>query len=201
MLALPDGRRIITRASQEYKERKARLNNVQPQHDAHVWAYRVSQQRPVFKPQKIRRSSKPSWKNYLDACHEIARRENAYIDQWLREQKEETRKRITAPAAARQIIEYVSLVYGFDASQVTGPLRTKALVVARHIAIYLVHIKTDRSVGTLKWIARRFSGRDHTTILHAIKKTARRRAVDPVFDALITDYETEIAKLEKSCAS
>lgn len=71
--------------------------------------------------------------------------------------------------------------------------RTKAVVYPRQIAMYLAKELTTRSLPD---IGRRFGGKDHTTVLHAVRKIA----------ALVkTDRETaghidEIKALIKSAA-
>jgi hypothetical protein len=64
--------------------------------------------------------------------------------------------------------------------------RTKNIVHPRQLAMYLVKTLTPR---TLPDIGRRFGGRDHTTVLHAIRKIDALRRSDPVLAdqiALIT---------------
>lgn len=50
------------------------------------------------------------------------------------------------------------------------------------MAMYLAKMLTQRSLPD---IGRRFGGRDHTTILHAVRKVEQRRAVDTKFSATI----------------
>jgi chromosomal replication initiator protein len=45
--------------------------------------------------------------------------------------------------------------------------RTRTIVKPRQIAMYLAKVMTPRS---LPEIGRRFGGRDHTTVLHAVRK-------------------------------
>jgi chromosomal replication initiator protein len=45
--------------------------------------------------------------------------------------------------------------------------RTRVIVKPRQVAMYLAKVMTPRS---LPEIGRRFGGRDHTTVLHAIRK-------------------------------
>ena len=46
-----------------------------------------------------------------------------------------------------------------------SPLRTKEIVLARHIAMYLMKKLTNRS---LEQIGAFFGGKDHTTVLHGL---------------------------------
>ena len=45
--------------------------------------------------------------------------------------------------------------------------RTRTIVKPRQVAMYLSKVMTPRS---LPEIGRRFGGRDHTTVLHAVRK-------------------------------
>ena len=58
--------------------------------------------------------------------------------------------------------------------------RTAAVVKPRQIAMYLSKALTPRS---LPEIGRRFGGRDHTTVIHAVKQIERLRAADSELDA------------------
>ncbi|MBT09042.1 MAG: chromosomal replication initiation protein DnaA, partial [Gammaproteobacteria bacterium] len=49
----------------------------------------------------------------------------------------------------------------------------------RQVAMYLSKQLTARS---LPEIGRKFGGRDHTTVMHAVKKVEELRGVDPGFD-------------------
>ena len=57
----------------------------------------------------------------------------------------------------------------------TGPSRSRVLVNARQIAMYLCRELTDLS---LPKIGQQFGGRDHTTVLHAVRKIAEERSHD-----------------------
>jgi chromosomal replication initiator protein len=70
-------------------------------------------------------------------------------------------------ATVRTIIETVSKVYVVMVQEMLGPRRAQALVDARHAAIVLAYIITKHSLPV---IGRAFGGRDHTTVLHAVRK-------------------------------
>ena len=53
--------------------------------------------------------------------------------------------------------------------------RTRTVVRPRQIAMYLSKIMTPRS---LPEIGRRFGGRDHTTVLHAVRKVEQMKTAD-----------------------
>ena len=55
--------------------------------------------------------------------------------------------------------------------------RTKAVVRPRHIAMYLAKTMTTRSLPD---IGRRFGGRDHSTVIHAVNKITETLTSDAV---------------------
>lgn len=63
-----------------------------------------------------------------------------------------------------------------------SPCRTKRVVRPRQIAMYLSKELTE--AGLLK-IGRNFGGRDHTTILHAIRKISHLCTIDPEIAAQV----------------
>jgi hypothetical protein len=65
--------------------------------------------------------------------------------------------------------------------------RTGQIVRPRHVAMHLAKTITMRS---LPEIGRRFGGRDHTTVLHAVNKIAALREADAAFDEKIKKIES-----------
>ncbi len=61
----------------------------------------------------------------------------------------------------------VALHYGLTKAKLCSNKRTRAIVRPRQIAIYLSKILTPQ---TFPQIGYRFGGRDHTTVLHAVRK-------------------------------
>jgi len=57
--------------------------------------------------------------------------------------------------------------YNVSKSELLSNRRTRTIVKPRQIAMYLAKVMTPRS---LPEIGRRFGGRDHTTVLHAVRK-------------------------------
>ena len=75
--------------------------------------------------------------------------------------------RATAPLRVSEIQEVVCAAYSVDIVDVTSARRTARVVQPRQVAMYLAKVLTGRS---LPEIGRRFGGRDHTTVLHAVRK-------------------------------
>jgi chromosomal replication initiator protein len=85
------------------------------------------------------------------------------------------------------ILEATANLYGFTVEAICGPSRTRPLVTARQVAMYLVRTLTEYSYPA---IARVFGGRDHTTVIHAVAKISeqmgeRRQIYDQVTNLTI----------------
>lgn len=67
----------------------------------------------------------------------------------------------------KDIITEVSLYYRIRISDIVGPKRNPKLVMPRHVVCYLARKLTFLS---LTFIGRQLSGRDHTTVIHAVRR-------------------------------
>jgi len=67
--------------------------------------------------------------------------------------------------------------------------RARAVARPRQVAMYLAKQLTPRS---LPEIGRRFGGRDHTTVMHAIKKIEELRAADSVMSEDIEQLRRQL---------
>lgn len=72
-------------------------------------------------------------------------------------------RQVTIDDIQRKVSEY----YSIRVSDMHSPRRIRTVARPRQVAMYLSKILTSRS---LPEIGRKFGGRDHTTILHAVKK-------------------------------
>ena len=89
-----------------------------------------------------------------------------------------------APVTVKVILEATSEVFDFTLDQITGGSRRRPLVDARQIAMYVTRNMTDLSYPE---IGRAFGNRDHTTVIHAVRKiehhmTERKEIFDKVQD-------------------
>jgi chromosomal replication initiator protein len=87
----------------------------------------------------------------------------------------------------QMILDATADRFGFTIEAICGPSRTRPLVTARQVAMYLVRNLTDYSYPA---IARVFGGRDHTTVIHAVEKITgqmkeRRQIYEQVTDLLL----------------
>ncbi len=76
-------------------------------------------------------------------------------------------KRPNINTSPSEIIKTVANHYRLKQTALKGKRRVKSLVTARHIAMYLLK---DELNLPLAEIGRWFSGRDHTSVLHAVRK-------------------------------
>jgi chromosomal replication initiator protein len=67
--------------------------------------------------------------------------------------------------------------FGLSADELLSSARTQRIAWPRQVAMYLARELTDESLPA---IGRHFGGRDHTTVLHAWRRTAARIAEDDV---------------------
>lgn len=68
------------------------------------------------------------------------------------------------------ILNTVASTLAVSVAEIKGDKRTRNIVQARHVAMYLARELTDAS---LPKIGERIGGRDHTTVLHAVDKVGR----------------------------
>jgi len=82
----------------------------------------------------------------------------------------------------REIQERTAEAFGISVEALVSSSRAGGLAWPRQVAMYLARELTDQ---TLPAIGRAFGGRNHTTVLHAYKRTAARIAGDPdAFDTV-----------------
>ena len=86
------------------------------------------------------------------------------------------------------IQDVTSSALSLDRATLTSARRSRQVVYARQVAMYLCRELTEHSLPA---IAQRFGGRDHTTVLHAHRKVKQRLLVDistrELVDGLLTD--------------
>ena len=83
---------------------------------------------------------------------------------------------------AETIIKVVADYYGLSVKDIKGPKRSKNVMLPRQIAMYIVSELTEYSTTE---IGGEFGGRDHTTVMHSVKKMADSIKVDSGLDSTI----------------
>jgi chromosomal replication initiator protein len=80
-------------------------------------------------------------------------------------------RRVTIDEIQRRVAEHFNIKMG----EMTSSRRARVVARPRQVAMYLAKQLTQRS---LPEIGRRFGGRDHTTVMHAVKKIEELTAID-----------------------
>ena len=80
-------------------------------------------------------------------------------------------RKITVEEIQRKVSEY----YNIRLSDIIGPKRLRSYARPRQVAMYLCKLLTSRS---LPEIGRRFGGRDHTTVMHGVRRIEELKVSD-----------------------
>ena len=91
------------------------------------------------------------------------------VREWLSEP-------IEAVDPIERIVERVAASYGLKPKEILGPSRLRGVMLPRQVAMYLAREVAKLPLAT---IGRYFSGRDHTTVLHATRRIAETMKNDP----------------------
>jgi chromosomal replication initiator protein len=83
-------------------------------------------------------------------------------------------RRVTIEEIQKRVAEH----YSIRLADMHSPRRARAVARPRQVAMYLAKQLTSRS---LPEIGRKFGGRDHTTVMHAVRKIEELRATDHGF--------------------
>jgi len=92
-------------------------------------------------------------------------------------------QRLTVDRIQRAVCEIFSLT----PTDMVSKRRARIIARPRQVAMYLCKKLTKRSLPD---IGRRFGGRDHTTVMHAVKRIEQLRSEDAAFNAQIEAVET-----------
>ncbi len=84
-------------------------------------------------------------------------------------------RRVTIPEIQRHVAEYFNL----RLSELLSARRSRVVARPRQVAMYLSKNLTSKS---LPEIGRKFGGRDHTTVMHAVKRIDELREIDSTLD-------------------
>lgn len=79
-----------------------------------------------------------------------------------------------------RIVTMVAASFHIRPNDIVGPFRDRTFAWPRHAVVWLARNSLPASTPQ---IGRALGGRDHTTILHAVKRAEERRAADPVWRA------------------
>jgi chromosomal replication initiator protein len=90
-----------------------------------------------------------------------------------------SRRRITIDEIQRKVADHFRIRH----AEMVSARRAREVARPRQIAMYIAKQMTPRS---LPEIGRRFGGRDHTTVIHAVRQIEKLRAADQEIDADVT---------------
>jgi len=93
--------------------------------------------------------------------------------------------------ALRDITNTTARQFGLRVSELKGPARQQPLVRARGVAMFVARTLTEKS---LQQIGRHFGGRDHTTVLHACRKTEQLVKTDPAIRLAVDEVKAKLTK-------
>lgn len=96
------------------------------------------------------------------------------------------RRRITIDEIQRAVCQF----YRVDRTEMASKRRARAVVRPRQVAMYLAKVLTPRSYPE---IGRKFGGRDHSTVIHAVRLIEELRSRDADMDG---DVRTLLRQLE-----
>jgi len=91
--------------------------------------------------------------------------------------------------SAEVITEYICKYYNMDASVLYSQSRSRDVVNARNIAMYLIRRMTNLSLVD---IGKKFGGRDHSTVLHSLDNVEQKMRSDPAFAEVVKEITTNI---------
>ena len=91
--------------------------------------------------------------------------------------------------SADVIIEEVGKFYNISVSDIKGQTRTKEIVLARQVAMYETRRLTSLSLPEIGQV---FGGRDHTTVMHSLKRVEGLVKNSPEMSEIIKDINANI---------
>ena len=95
------------------------------------------------------------------------------------------------PATVAMVQEVVAGYFHLSLAELTASKRTRDVVLARQIAMYVARELLRCSFPE---IARQFGGKDHTTVMHACRKVAASMERDPSLKALVADLISKLGR-------
>jgi len=95
----------------------------------------------------------------------------------------------TKEITVEMIQKHVADHFRIKVSELKSDKRIKTLVVPRQIAIYICRELTKASYPE---IGEKFGGKDHSTIIHSVKKIEKQMAGDPDFKATVEDIKKRL---------
>jgi chromosomal replication initiator protein len=98
----------------------------------------------------------------------------------------------TPPRSIQEIKAAACEQFGISTEELVSPARTARLAWPRQVAMYLARELTQESLPA---IGREFGGRDHTTVLHAWRRTEERMSTNASSRTAVEQLRTRLAGL------
>ncbi len=97
----------------------------------------------------------------------------------------------TPPLDPGRIRDHVGRVWGVSGDALASPRRTRTVAVPRQVAMFLIRELLDTP---LTQIGRAFGGRDHSTVIHSIRRVEARLRSDEAFRAKVEGLRQDLAR-------
>ena len=120
---------------------------------------------------------------------------NQDIDQTLVKDvvKERVGEQVNRDLSIEDVVRKVVEITGINESNIVGKSRKKEFVEARQTAMFLCRSLLDTSLSS---VGMYFGGRDHTTVMHAIKtieqKKTEKTKVNQTINQITSDFNTNL---------
>ncbi len=105
----------------------------------------------------------------------------------LAPEEAESRPQVTP----QRIQDVVAGQWGVLTSGLASKRRTKDLTVPRQVAMYLIRELLDLPLVKIGYL---FGGRDHSTVIHSVRKVEETMAVDPAFRQDVLRLKEQLSK-------
>jgi chromosomal replication initiator protein len=93
------------------------------------------------------------------------------------------------PVSLDAILDRVSRHFGVSVEDLKSHQRARSLAMARQVAMYLSRTMASASFPS---IADKFGGRDHSTVMYAVRTVEQRREADPELSIILGALEREL---------
>jgi len=93
------------------------------------------------------------------------------------------------PPPMQRIAQATARHFSLRVQELRGPSRRQGVVTARGVAMYLARLLSRQSLGQ---IGHYFGGRDHTTVLHACRKTAALTRSEPGIHQAVAELKEKL---------
>jgi len=90
-----------------------------------------------------------------------------------------------------RIIKAVSAYFNLTPQDLKSQKRSRAIALSRHVAMYIARTESKMSFPE---IGKRFGGKDHTSVIHAVNKIAREIESDTDLKKVVEDLKVAVKK-------